>query len=157
MCQASPLSYPHASLQPGIKKSGEFVFLLSGELLDILDPTPKNADDSADEQGNRGRFAAESAIAGGPARPLLSPNAARLSGSTHVKRGRPAFSSTDAPLVRDIAGRIRKREFTTVSDAVEHAFAQERSRFAGAGTEENLKARVRKKVGKELRNWTILD
>jgi hypothetical protein len=59
--------------------------------------------------------------------------------------------------VRDIAGRIKTGEFTTVSDAVEHAFAQERGRFVGFATEENLKARVRKKVGAQLRNWTILD
>ncbi len=155
MCQASPSSYQLASLRSGIEKLGEFVFLLSGELLDILDSTGKTADNWADEQGNRRRLAAESAIAGGAARLLLSPNADRR--STHLKRGRPAFSSTDAPLVSNIADRIRKREFTTVSDAVEHAFAQERSRFAGSGTEENLKARIRKKVGKELRNWTILD
>ena len=150
MCQASPLSYQLASLRSGIEKLGEFVFLLSGELRGVLDPSGDNAESSTDEQTNRIHLAPDPVDA--PVQQLQPSPADRLGGSIRPKRGRPPYSTTDDPLVRDIAGRFRKREFTTVWDAVEHAFAQERSRFAGNGTEENLKARIRKKVGKELKN-----
>ena len=136
MCQANPLSYQLASLRSGIEKSGEFVFLLSMELQGIFDSAEKTVESSTDAQ---------------TAQPRQPATAVRLGGTIRLKRGRPPYSTTDDPLVRDIAGRMRKREFTTVWDAVEHAFAQERSRFAGNGTEENLKARIRKKVGKELK------
>jgi hypothetical protein len=141
------------SLQIGSDASrpSDFAFLLSGELLGLFEASGETRPDSVIERGGPGRLSPASVAVEGATGPLQLFGSAGLKGRRALKRGRPGYSMNDAPLVDDIAGRIIRSEFATISEAVENAFTKERDRFTGFATEENLKARVRKKVGERLR------
>jgi hypothetical protein len=139
LCPGTPLSIGvGADREPSDPRG--FAFLLSGEVPGWFHPSDNPCRSSADEQIGGGHVASRPPDAHHP-----------------LKRGRPGYSVTDGPLVIDIVDRVTRGEFATVSEAVEHAFVFERDRFTGFATEENLKARVRKKVGQELRGRTKMD
>jgi hypothetical protein len=132
-------------------RHSDFAFLPSGELLGLFEASGEPRPDSAIEQGSPGHLPPTSVAVEGATSPFQLSGSAGLEGRRALKRGRPGYSVNDAPLVADIAGRFIRGEFATISEAVEHAFIKERDRFTGFATEENLKARVRKKVGARLR------